>query len=162
MIVIRLQARGGRRGRRHHLFALTPDRDDNDDIAGRDQYSRDDEKGDGDECHVELPLPRDVEVDPTLRPVDLRLGRLVKVQNWGREEGGEEPGYDDQPARSPPRAREVHGVSDGVVAIDGQGDEDVGRGVGHQSLGKSDQFARDETGLPTYGDLPDDVGKDGD
>ncbi len=46
--------------------ALAPDGDDDDDVAGGDDEGGGHEQGEGDQGHVQLPLPTGVEVDPTL------------------------------------------------------------------------------------------------
>ena len=46
--------------------ALAPDGDDDDDVAGGDDEGGGHEQGEGDQGHVQLPLPPRVEVDPAL------------------------------------------------------------------------------------------------
>ena len=59
-----------------HLLAFLPNGHDDFDVAAGDQDGRDDKHGQRDEGHVQLPLPRLVKVNPTLRPVILGLDCL--------------------------------------------------------------------------------------
>ena len=83
---------------------LSPDGDDDDDVAAADEEGGDDEERDGDEGHVEAPLPLLVKVDPALRAVALDLAGLVEVEDGRREEEGERPRGHHQALRATPRA----------------------------------------------------------
>ena len=49
-------------------------------------------------------------------------------------------------------------MGDGVVAVNAEGDEDVGGGVGDNALHEFDEFAENEARIPRDGDAPNDVG----
>ena len=81
-------------------MVLPPDCDGDDGVADRDDDGGDDEDGEGDQAHVELPLPLLAEVNPALSP---ELGNLLEVEeekDWRGEDDTGEPGYQDQPLGS--------------------------------------------------------------
>ena len=75
---------------------------------------------------------------------------MIKDENGHGENEWEDPGDDHQQLGPSPRAGEVHRVGDGVVAVDAEGNQDIGRGVGHHALAEPDQLARVLTGVPRY------------
>ena len=48
------------------LFAFFPNGTDNNDVTSRNENGRNDKNGQGDKCHVKLPLPLMIKIDPTL------------------------------------------------------------------------------------------------
>ena len=64
------------------LRALKTSLPDNDSVAGCDADCGQEEECDGDQGHVQLPVPRLGEVDPTLRPV-IYEGMGIDVFNLG-------------------------------------------------------------------------------
>ncbi len=51
-------------------------------------------------------------------------------------------------------------MRDGVVSVDAESDEDVGRAVGDEALHEADGLAGEDASLPAHRDLPDDVCRD--
>ena len=117
---------------------LLPDGDHDDGVAGGNADGRDDKERDGDEGHVELPVPGLGEVYPALGAELLGLVEGEEPEDGQGEGGGGEPGCQHQPAGPLPASAEVHGVGDGIVAVDTQGHQHVGRAVRHEELTEPD------------------------
>lgn len=54
---------------------------------------------------------------------------------------------------------EVHGMGDGVVAVNGEGDQHVSRGVDDDRLQEANEFAEDIACVPGHRYPPGDVGR---
>ena len=75
--------------------AFVPNGADDDDVTAGDQDGGDDKKRHGDKCHVELPLPLLLEMNPALGAVVFGLGGVVEVEDGRGKCGAEDPGdYD--------------------------------------------------------------------
>lgn len=131
-----------------HGLAFLPNGADDDDVAGADQDGGNEEKGHGDEGEVDLPLPGFFQVDPALHPVEGDLLGVVKEQDGRGEEGAEDPGRGHQSSGSAPAPAKVHGMGDGVVAVDAEGHQDIVGGVGDDALEKADDLAGDWPRVP--------------
>ncbi len=145
-----------------HSLSLLPDGADDVDVAATDEQRGDEEQRQEDEGEVELPLPRLLHLDPALGAVALRLLGVVQQQDGRGEDAAEEPGHGHQDAGPPPAPAEVHGVGDGVVAVDAERHQHVVGGVGDDALQEADDLAGHQAGVPGDGDLPDDVRQHGD
>ena len=119
---------------RRHGPALVPDCGYDDGVAGGDDEGGQEEQRDGDEGHVQLPVPGLGEVYPALSAKLLCLVEGEEAEDGQGEGGGGQPGCQHQPAGPLPASAEVHGVGDGVVAVDTQGHQHVRGAVCHQEL----------------------------
>ena len=54
-------------------------------------------------------------------------------------------------------ASEGHGVGDGVISVDAERHQDIGRCIGDDHLEEPDELAGQQPGLPGHGHLPHDV-----
>ena len=75
--------------------AFVPNGANDDDVTAGDQDGGDDKERHGDKCHVELPLPLFLEMNPALGSVIFGLRGVVEVEDGRGKCGAEDPGYDD-------------------------------------------------------------------
>ena len=81
-------------------MVLPPDCDGDDGVADRDYDGGDDEDGEGDQAHVELPLPLLAEVNPALSAELWNLLEMEEEKDWCREDDAGQPGHQDKPLGS--------------------------------------------------------------
>ena len=113
-----------------HGFALPPDGGNNDNVAGADQNGGDEEEGDGHRGDVDLPDPFVIvafsKFHPALDTKNFVLLDEEKNQIGQRKEETEPPSGGHQDPRALPASTEVHGMGDGVVAVNAERHQDVG------------------------------------
>ena len=147
--------------RRCHGSPLVPDCGHDDCVAGGDDEGGEEEEGEGDQGHVQLPVPLLGKFNPALSPILPGVLHCEKEEDWEGECSSGEPGEQDKPPCTLPAAGEVHGVGDGIVPVDAERHQDVGGAVGDQQLAELDHPAGGEASLPGDGELPTDVDQDG-
>ena len=78
----------------------------------------------------------------------------TKSYLWNTGNNAEEPGEGEHDPASLVRVFEAHGMNDGEVAIQADGDQDEGRQVKSERPTKHEQSAADVAGQPRHGDVP--------
>ena len=68
------------------LFAFFPNGTDNNDVTSRNENGRNDKNGQRDKCHVELPLPLMIKIDPSCKKskdIDEKIDIVIKMTAIG-------------------------------------------------------------------------------